>query len=212
MEGIWTSHDLNEGYTAKAWLIGDINGDGLDEVIQVWDNHRVAMIVYGWDKDHMKVLWGDDIPTEEDISALAWLIGDVNGDGKAEIIQMYNNGGNAASIVYAWNGSGIVEIAKNTNLTEGSDAVSWQVGDFNGDGRSEVCQMWKHRNGNLGMSVYAWDGYNLEEIWYNSDMGVTHEFKSILVGNVTARSGDNICQLINDQGGLDIVVYEGTSS
>jgi hypothetical protein len=219
MEGIWTSHDLDEGWAAEAWLIGDINGDGLDEVIQVWNNDRVAMIVYGWDTDHMKVLWRGDIPTKEGVGALAWLIGDVNGDGLAEIIQIYDNGGTAASIVYAWSGSGMVEIAKNTDLGEGSDAVSWQIGDFNGDGRPEVCQILKTSDPDMGhvvgMNVYAWNDSDsqLEEIWHNSDIqpGILAVFESILVGNVTGGSGDNICQLSNIYG-LNIVVYGSTSS
>jgi hypothetical protein len=221
MQAIWTSHDpghdLGEGYEAVAWLIGDINGDGLDEIIQVWDDHRVAMIVYGWVADAdgpgqggMKVLWSGDIPTAEGVGAVAWLIGDVDGDGKAEIIQIYDDDELAASIVYAWrDGSGMVEISKKSYPESVSpDALSWQVGDFNGDGKIEICHIYD-TNGDIGMTVYGWDGYNLRWMWYNYDMGVTSNSIRILVGNVTAGSGDNICQLIDGDDGLDIVVYGG---
>jgi hypothetical protein len=216
MEVIWYGQ-LKGRYQPNTWLIGDINGDGLAEIIQVWNDDRVAMSVYGWveaddDDGEMKVLWSGDISTEEGADALAWLIGDVDGDGKAEIIQMYDNQG-LASIVYAWrDGSGMVEIGKNTNLGGDSNALSWQVGDFNGDGKIEVCQIWKNTGGNLGMTVYAWGGSKLQEIWYNSNMGVVADFESILIGNVTGGLGDNICQLINNNGGLDIVVYGSGSS
>jgi hypothetical protein len=222
MKAIWDCNDMNEGPGHLAWLIGDVNGDGLDEIIQVWNddtvmaNGRVAMIVYGWagddDNSGMKVLWSDDIARREGPTAEAWLIGDLNGDGRAKIVQIYPHSGMAAAIVYGWQdaSNGMEVIAQNTDLGE-AQGGSWLVGDVYGNGEFKVCQIWKNASDNLGMSVYSWDGYNLNQIW-NNDMGVTGEFESILVGNVNDKPGENICQLINDNGGLNIAVYGNTSN
>jgi hypothetical protein len=221
MVSIW-SKTINWNCQGAAWLIGDINGDGLDEIVQVFDDDDVSMAVYGWvkhdDSGYMNMLWKGDLPEQSadalPFRALAWLIGDVDGDGKPEIIQMYGDDKPLTSIVYAWRDGGMVEIGKNTNLREVSSPLSWQVGDFNGDGKIEVCQLWENDHGKVGMTVYGWDDSDsqLKEIWYGYNLGVTADFKSFLVGNVTAGPGDNICQLIDNNGGLDIVVYGSTPS
>ena len=46
---VWSSTDMGQGSGAVAWEIGDVNGDGRAEIIQLWnDNNRLGMIVYGW--------------------------------------------------------------------------------------------------------------------------------------------------------------------
>jgi hypothetical protein len=67
---LWgTANVSGDGPGAVAWLVGDINGDGKDEVIQPWANgSTLGMIVYGADETGvMRKLWGT---------------GNVSGDGE----------------------------------------------------------------------------------------------------------------------------------
>src|SRR5690349_4088927 len=76
--------------------------------------------------------------------AVGWLIGDVDGDGKAEIVQPWINGGALGMIVYGWSGTSLSTQWSTGNMGQGSGAIRWLIGDVNGDGKTEVVQLWNN--------------------------------------------------------------------
>ncbi|ANN79818.1 hypothetical protein BAU07_24280 [Bordetella flabilis] len=221
MEAIWNSFNVSSVERADAslaWLIGDVNGDGQDEVIQVYEfESHVAMIVYGWIGDaqngHMEVISSKHgvIGNSDSTSAVSWQIGDIDGDKKAEVIQMFENQDGTAlrAAVFGWKAEeGQMDfITHNLDLTEGPRALSWHIGDFNGDEKMEICQLWKNDIGMLGMAVYGWVGGNIEEIW-RGDMAVFADALSWLAGDINGDSHAEICQQVQDgDGNLKIIVY-----
>jgi hypothetical protein len=102
----WGKNDMGQGPYALSWLVADIDRDGKAEIIQPWKNSdKLGMIVYGWDGRWMAGKWGtDDMGTAP--GAYSWLVGDVDGDRKAEIIQPWMNGnelfGFIGMNVYGW--------------------------------------------------------------------------------------------------------------
>jgi hypothetical protein len=89
---IFGSSDMGQGSGAIAWLIGDVNGDGRAEVVQLWNNGgQLGMIVYGADGTggYQTIFGSSDMG--QGSGAIAWLIGNVNNDGAAEVVQLWDN-------------------------------------------------------------------------------------------------------------------------
>ncbi|ANN64978.1 FG-GAP repeat domain-containing protein [Bordetella bronchialis] len=207
------SPDMGEGPNAVSWLVGDVNGDGKAEICQQYTNSngKLGIIVYGWNGTDMVVLKQND-DMGQGPNAINWLIGDVNGDGKAEICQQYKNGnGKLGMVVYGWNGTDMAVLKQNDDMGQGPNAVSWLIGDVNGDGKAEICQQYKNAdNGNLGMIVYGWDDHDIKKIWtiwQQDDMGQGPNALTWLIGDVNGDGKAEICQLWDNGGKLAIIFY-----
>ena len=208
---LWSSSNMGEGPGAVAWLIGDVTGNGKDEVIQAWANgSALGMIVYGWTGSAMTVTWSSN-NMGEGPGAVRWLIGDVNGDGKAEVVQLWANGGSLGMIVYHWTGSAMAVLWSSNNMGEGPGAVSWLIGDVNGDGKAEVLQQWAN-GGSLGMIVYHWTGSAMAVLWSSSNMGEGPGAVSWLIGDVNGDGKAEVLQQWANGGSLGMIVYHWTGS
>jgi hypothetical protein len=138
---------------------------------------------------------------------LSWLIGDVNSDGCAEVIQLWANGSSLGMIVYGWQNGAMAVLWSSSNIGEGTGAVSWLIGDVNSDGCAEVIQLWANGS-SLGMIVYGWQNGAMAVLWSSANVSEGPGAVSWLFGHVIA--GDNRHQLIQewDSGsGLGTIIY-----
>jgi len=207
MTTLWDSGKMGEGVGAVDWLIGDVNGDGRAEVVQLWnDGGRLGMIVYGWSGSGMTTLWASG-NMGQGVGAVDWQIGDVNGDGRAEVVQLWNDGGRLGMIVYGWSGSGMTTLWASGNMGQGVGAVDWQIGDVNGDGRAEVIQLWND-GGRLGMIVYGWTGAAMEVLEASSNVGQGSGAVAWLTGRIQGGVIDEIVQLWDNGGRLGLILYK----
>jgi hypothetical protein len=209
---LWSTSDIGQGPGAVGWQVGDVNGDGRDEVIQLWSNNgRLGMIVYGCDSIAMavKILW-NTADIMQGSGAVSFRIGDVNGDKRAEIIQFWNNGGKLAAIVYGWDSTAMAmkTLWSTSDIGQGPGAVGWELGDVNGDGRDEVIQLWSN-NGRLGMIVYGWDSTTMamKTLWSTGDIGQDPGAASFQVGDFNGDKRAEIIQLWNNGGKLAVIAY-----
>jgi hypothetical protein len=183
-----------------------MNGDGRTDVVQLWDNGgSLGMIVYSpssTGSGYEKVWRSSDMG--EGSNAVAWLAADMNGDGRTDVVQLWDSGGSLGMIVYSPLGSGYREVWKSSNMGEGSNAVAWLAADMNGDGRTDVVQLWDN-GGSLGMIVYtplagipgygvAWQARNMGEesralAWLDARQTVSAEYQTT-TGTVYSASSD----------------------
>jgi hypothetical protein len=153
MTTLWSTGNIGQGVGAVGWLIGDVNGDGRAEVVQLWNNAgRLAMIVYGWSGGAMTTLWATG-NIGQGVGAVTWQIGDVNGDGRAEVIQPWDNGGRLGMIVYGWSGGAMTSLEGSSDVGQGSGAIGWLTGRVQGGAMDEIVQLWNN-GGSLGVILY----------------------------------------------------------
>ena len=214
MGKLWGSSNVSgDGPIAKARLVGDLNGDGRDEIIQVWDSGNIGMIVYGAEDGFvMKKHWGTSRVSADGAGAVKYLIGDINGDGRDEVIQAWSNGGTLAMIVYGTDGDFVMKKHWGTSRVsgDGAGALTLLIGDVNGDGRDEVIQGWGNSSV-LGMIVYGTDGdFVMKKQWGTSrvsgDGGVVVNPGGWMIGDL---NGDGKDEVIQNWGGsvLGMIVY-----
>ena len=187
----WASNNMDQGPGAVTWQVGDFNGDGKTEIVQGWrDGSSLGMIMYGSDGGGgLKTIWSNP-DMGQGSGAVTWLAGDFNGDGKPEIVQGWAHGSSLGMIMYGSDGhGGLKTIWSSDNMGQGPGAITWLVGDFNGDGKPEIVQGWAHGS-SLGMIMYGSDGRGgLKTIWSSDNMGQGPGAVSWLVATSTATAG-----------------------
>jgi hypothetical protein len=156
-----------------AWLPGDYNGDGVTDLAAPWNNGGQASIaVYlsdgenfpGWtqwtDRDGG---WGDSIK---------WLSGDFNGDGKSDIAAAWNNDGITTLTVRESFGDHFGHQHWSLNAGRWFNSSSFVVGDYNGDGRDDIAQLWNDMGHNsIKVSFSDGAGFASPISWSHRDGG-----------------------------------------
>ena len=193
----WSTRGMGDGTGAVSWNVGDFDGDGKDEILQGWSNGgTLGFIRYGGDGgDGLRKMWGTG-DMGQGAGAVAWLVGDFNGDKKDELLQCWANGSSLGMIVYGDAGGGAMKTLFATgNMGEGPGAVSWLVGDFNGDGKDEVAQCWANGS-SLGIILYGWDAPTnaMKVLWSTANMGQGPGAVSWQVGDYNGDGKQEILQ------------------
>ena len=131
----------------------DVNGDGKTDVVQPWENYSDSSLMLmfypstgdGFGPAHTEKAGGS--------GHLALLPGDVNGDGKSDLIQVWDNKGTIGLISYLSNGSGSEILENHTDTSQPTSNLGFFPMDVNGDGKTDVVQPWKD-GVNLKLTVY----------------------------------------------------------
>jgi outer membrane protein assembly factor BamB len=163
-----------------------------------WDG-RTEIIGLAWDKlyilkgDDGKILWTHQIPINESVidffgipvgGCLSYVIGEVEGDGKEEVVTFCADGN-----VYAFNGedgSVLWKVSKNF--------IPYSMGDIDGDGRYEVIGvMWKEKEGESEeVKISAINGENGSLLW-ESQVIPSSVFNAISLGDL---NGDKLPDVV----------------
>ena len=190
---------LGEKSEAMMFLVADLQGEGRSEIVQLRnDNDTLEVILYASDGGAgIRESWKQTFPYDHP-GALWWLVGDVNGDGREEIVQCWQSGTQLGMTLWGRDGqAGISQLFKSYDMGEGYPAIYWSIGDFNNDGKAEVAQLWDN-NGSVATILYgAVSGNQMQTL---SRTGNTHLSSDTLVwldGRYTRSGIMEVGQVIN---------------
>lgn len=137
--------DLDAGgwMSSTQYLPGDFNGDGLTDIAAPWnDGGNASFAVYLSDRTRFLYRsqwairdggWSDQVK---------WFAGDFNGDGRSDIGAAWNNDGRTTLTVRLSTGQSFTHEHWKVDAGRWSDSHIFLAGDFNGDGRADVVQLW----------------------------------------------------------------------
>ncbi len=159
LDGITIIYD-GTGYVGPSgadWAVkgvGDFNGDGKSDIL--FQNQNANGGVYIWSMDGTTI--NGDGSGFVGRSGADWIIkgvGDFNGDGKSDILFQIQNGDGG---VYIWAMDGAMINGDGTGYVglAGGEWVVKGVGDFNGDGKSDI--LFQNSNANGGVYIWSMDG------------------------------------------------------
>jgi subtilisin-like proprotein convertase family protein len=169
----WTGISTGNSFTTTMWAqwstvptwvdvrVGDFNGDGMDDITARYKEAGAwwTGISTGNSFDTGSQPWAQWSPN------VTWAdvrVGDFNGDGKADIVGRWLEAG----VWFAGISTG-TSFASPAVWAQWSTAVTWQnvvVGDFNGDGKTDIAAMenniwWTGISSGTGFVTNLWDSW-----------------------------------------------------
>lgn len=148
-------------YSNQNFAIGDVNGDGKDDLVWTFSYqtkmYRTLHLANANGSGFTKISLGGDTFNTAD-SNHQMLLGDVNGDRKADLIWVRHNNNNLLRTVYLASRLGTSFINKGTAIDTGlfvttHESPSAQLTDINSDGRADL--VYTYHDG----SDFAWVSY-----------------------------------------------------
>lgn len=141
-----------ESYPTK-FFVADVNGDGKDDFVVHYRNSngkRCNLVYKGKATDPYlsDALTDALVSTNNYVESDRVLIGDVNGDGRDDmIVQWANSSKKRQLLVYTAKSDGTYNAGVNYSTSNTQDATiyagTFRIGDVNGDGRDDFIVKWK---------------------------------------------------------------------
>ena len=126
--------------------MGDFNGDGKADIL--WRNMNPAAAdagyLYVWLMNGSTVIGSGYTNSQANLGWQVQGVGDLNGDGKADIVWRKAGPGPDTGAMFLWlmNGANIIGATYLQPIS--SDWVIQKVADFNGDGKADI--LWRNMN------------------------------------------------------------------
>jgi hypothetical protein len=204
------SYNSDEGVNSLGYCSGDFNGDGFTDIIQPFDEGgKLAVIVYDVSGPTVKKIYRETNIGDAGSVNVGIVAGDVNGDGKADLVQCWNKNGKMSFSVFLSNGATFTRQADQF-MSQGSVNLGILPVDVDGDGKTDIAQLWND-GGRMAVIVYHSNGSTFD------DWGSTKQVEGVNNVGVIAADYDgdgktDIIQNWDDGGKLHVIVYKSNGS
>jgi len=189
------------------WLAGDFDGDGRADLAEISaDNGSATIGVYRsvnttfvaqrW-ATQQNGFWGGQ----------KWVAGDFDGDGKVDLANVFSDAGQASIDVHLSTGSSFSVARWATRQNGFWDSQKWVAGDFNGDGRADLANIFDDRD-QISIDVHLSTGSGfVVQRWATQQAGFW-DAENWLAGRFQANDpGDDLINVFNDWGAISIDLH-----
>lgn len=148
----WTQWSVKDGgwMDNVKWVAGDFDGDGRTDIGAAWNNGGNTTLTVrqstgsGFSHVHWLANAGDWSESG------TFVAGDFNGDGRSDIVRLWEDLGKTSSQVYLSDGVKFQDpVAWSTRDGGWGSEVKWTSGDFDGDGRTDLNATWNNAGTNV---------------------------------------------------------------
>jgi RHS repeat-associated protein len=165
------------GGTSSMWggvVVGDFNGDGRSDIAGRYDGNKNTYVSASMGTYFSTTVWAT--LTGSSNGDWVWLVGDFNGDGKADLAGRLNL--NYNWYVLASTGTSFAVSQWGGVLADSNSKFQWVAGDFNGDGKTDIAGLYSVNGAwyvlpSTGSSfgVAAWDTWSVSGAWQYANAG-----------------------------------------
>jgi hypothetical protein len=152
-------------------VVGDFNADGLDDVARVHGlGGQTVIDVFAGSGNHFDVSRWDDSGLGGYWPGQQYLAGDVDGDGRDDIIRVFNDGG-SVSVDVLIRGAGTSFNYARWATMQGPwvEGAKFLAGDFDGDKRADVAKVASDGAGTVTVDVFATKASYVPSTWASQD-------------------------------------------
>ncbi|WP_437675050.1 FG-GAP-like repeat-containing protein [Sorangium sp. So ce131] len=206
----WSSDDMPAGSGAVEWLTGDADGDGKTDIFQLWDNSGSLGLIVWRSNGAGYEMYGDTSGVAAGSGAVRFLAADVNNDKRTDIVQLWDHHGTLGMIVHQSDGTRYTT-SWSSLMPAGSGAVEWLTGDADGDGKTDVFQLWDN-GGSLGLIVWRSSGAGYAMYGDTSGVAAGSGALRFLAADVNNDRRTDIVQLWDHHGTLGMIVHPSDGS
>ncbi|HLW03568.1 MAG TPA: VCBS repeat-containing protein [Ktedonobacterales bacterium] len=217
---IWSSTGFT--WSNAVYLSGDFNGDGYGDVLAMYNLGGSSTGIYEWlgtgsGLSYKGQIWS--VPSGFTWSNAKWVVGDFNGDGKTDLIAMYNLGGSSIG-AYEWLGTSTGSFSYKGQIWSVASGFTWanaafEAGDFNDDSYADVMAMYNLGGSSTG--AYEWLGSSTGALSYKGSIwsvgsGFTWSNAKWVAGDFNGDGHADLLALYNLGTTVGIYQWLGTST
>lgn len=186
---------LDVGLVPVAVAAGDVDGDGIDDVVALASDGTVAVCALAGGCNHWKF---------DNVSGIDVAAADVDGDGRAEVVLLFQQNGKA--LVAVWNADDNSTVAASFDTT----FMAVTAADVDKDGFAEVALL--EDGGYLGLASDRVNLYRVGSQW--TGMGVASVNRSstdLSSGNPDGQNTGDAIVVLGTGGSLEVLRWNGQS-
>jgi hypothetical protein len=213
---VWTSGSYHMASVGRLTASGDVNGDGKSDIVQAYQNSDGTFSFHVFlDGNSSAGVWYTSGPFALGAVDGRLVVGDFNGDGKAEPALIHDDGGSQS--IYRWQSTGssfsrVTDYVGTGSFNLGNVGDRVAAGDVNGDGKDDIVEAYQVADGTFSYFVFS-GGLTSSGVWYTSGQFALGAVANRLV--VADFNGDGKAEpaMVHDDGGKQSIYrWQSTGS